>query len=173
MWKKFIPYAHAESVFALSDDWLINHHVKYLLVDLDNTLDSYNLKKPTMKAIEFKARLDKLKIKLLVLSNNTKKRVSLYAKELKVDYLNSLTKPFIYRLKKALKKRNINIEDSLMVGDQVVTDVVAGNRIGIRVILTDKLVSEDQPTTRFNRLFDTPIRKRLAKNNLLKEWNEV
>ena len=36
----------------------------------------------------------------------------------------------------------------------------------------DKIVEEDQPTTRFNRLFDVPIRKKLAKTGLLKEWRE-
>ena len=60
-----------------------------------------------------------------------------------------------------------------MIGDQVVTDIQSGNGANVRSILVDKLVKEDQPTTRFNRIFDKIYRKKLIKKHLYKEWGEL
>jgi predicted HAD superfamily phosphohydrolase YqeG len=61
----------------------------------------------------------------------------------------------------------------MMIGDQLITDVAAGNRAKLRCIYVDKLVKEDQPTTRFNRIFEKPKRKKLFKKHLLREWEEI
>ena len=60
-----------------------------------------------------------------------------------------------------------------MIGDQTVTDIACGNRARIKTVLTDKIVKEDQPTTHFNRLFDRPIRRKLARKNLLRDWRNL
>lgn len=59
-----------------------------------------------------------------------------------------------------------------MVGDQILTDVFCGNTLGVKIMLTDKLVEEDQWTTRINRLLDRPLRNKLRAKGKLKEWNE-
>jgi predicted HAD superfamily phosphohydrolase YqeG len=60
----------------------------------------------------------------------------------------------------------------MMVGDQTTTDVASGNNSGIKTLLTDPIVKEDQLRTRFNRIFDRYYRKTLLKNNELKDWRE-
>ena len=61
----------------------------------------------------------------------------------------------------------------MMIGDQLITDIAAANRAKLRSIYVDKLVKEDQITTRFNRIFERPIRKRLFKKKLIREWEEL
>jgi predicted HAD superfamily phosphohydrolase YqeG len=63
-------------------------------------------------------------------------------------------------------------KDTILIGDQLLTDVFVANRLGIRVILTEKLVKEDQWTTRFNRMIDKPLRRYLKKKQKLKSWRE-
>ena len=58
----------------------------------------------------------------------------------------------------------------MMVGDQMLTDAGAANKANIRMLLTDKIVKEDQWTTHFNRLFDRPMRRHAAKKGQLKDW---
>ena len=82
-------------------------------------------------------------------------------------------KPFAGRILKEIGKRNLSKDEVMLVGDQLITDVTAGRRAGIRVVLTEKLVKEDQITTRINRLFDRPIRKYLKNRNKLKNWEEI
>ena len=50
------------------------------------------------------------------------------------------------------------------------TDIKSGNGAHIKTLLTEPIVKEDQWQTRFNRMFDKPVRKRLKKKNLLNDW---
>ena len=173
MLKRFIPFAHAESIYEIDLSFYEKLGIKYVFADLDNTLDSYKQATPTEKAIKLKNDLAKLGIELIIVSNNTGARVQKYSNELGVRHFSSLAKPFSFKIKKIMKRANIKPSDVVMIGDQTVTDISCANGAKIKSILTDKLVEEDQPTTRFNRLFDRPLRKRLSKKNLLRDWREI
>ena len=160
MWKRIVPFAYSEDIFSLSSDYLLSLGVKAVLSDLDNTLDPYSVKTPSPRVHELKKRLDGLGIKLFIASNNHSDRVEAEC---------MLFKPFSRGLKKALKRLNLKPEEALMVGDQIVTDVMAGNGAKIKTILTMPL-SDDEPwCTKFNRSLDRPLRKKLYKKGLLKE----
>lgn len=173
MLKIHIPYAHATSVFDIDVSFFVKENVKTLLVDLDNTLDSYRTLTPSKRVFELKQRLEENNIKMMIVSNNTGKRVTKYANELGVPFISSIRKPFASKLLAKLKELNIDLTTTMMVGDQTVTDIACGNRAKIRTVLTDKIVKEDQPTTHFNRLFDRPIRKALKRKKLLREWRNI
>ena len=172
MIKRFIPFAHAKSVFDIEVSFYKKLGIKYLFVDLDNTLDSYKTETPSPKVLSLKESLKKCGIEMIVVSNNTGKRVSTYANALGVKFIPHIGKPFASGLNKALKELKIGKDEVLVIGDQTVTDISAANGAKMKNVLTDKIVEEDQPTTRFNRLFDRPIRKSLAKKGLLKDWRE-
>lgn len=173
MRKLYIPYAHAKSIYDIDVDFFKKENVKTLFLDLDNTLDSYRQKVPTQKAIDLKEKIYKAGIDIYILSNNTGKRVKTYAEALGVKYQNSIGKPFASGILRLLKNNNLKPENVMMVGDQLITDVAAANRAHLRIVYTEKLVKEDQPTTRFNRIFERPKRKRLFKKHLLREWEDI
>lgn len=172
MLKVRIPFAHASSIYDIDVSFYKKLNVKYVLSDLDNTLDSYKTKLPLKRAFELKENLAKEGIELIIISNNTGKRVSTYSDALGIRYLSSVGKPFAKKLIRKLSENSIDIDKSIMIGDQVVTDITCANRANIRSVLTDKLVKEDQITTRFNRLFDRPLRRALKRKHLLKDWRE-
>lgn len=172
MLKVRVPFAHASSIYQIDVSFFKKLGVKYVLTDLDNTLDSYKTKFPTEKAKELKKLFESNGLELVIISNNTGKRVSTYATALGVRYLSSVGKPFAKKLLRKLSENKIDIDLSIMVGDQVVTDITCANRAGIKSVLTDKLVKEDQPTTRINRLLDRPLRRALKRKHLLKDWRE-
>lgn len=169
MLKRYIPTYHAKSIYDVPIDFLKSINVTTVFVDLDNTLDSYRSKSPSNSALVLKELYDDAGIELIIVSNNTKKRVEPYASKLGVRFIPSIGKPFSKNIKKALKELSLNKDNVIMVGDQTVTDICSANLSGLRSILTDKIVKEDQPTTHFNRLFDRPIRRSLKRKNLLKE----
>lgn len=173
MLKRFIPFAHAESIYEIDLSFYKKLGIKYVLADLDNTLDSYKQKTPLAKAKALKKLLDYNNIELIIVSNNTGERVKKYSSELGVRYFSSLGKPFAFRISKIMKRLNIKKDEVIMIGDQIVTDISCANGAKIKSVLTEKLVPEDQPTTRFNRLFDNPLRKKLRKKNLLKDWRQI
>ena len=173
MLKRFIPFAHAESIFEIDLDFFSKLGIKYVFADLDNTLDSYRQQTPLEPAVKFKEELAKRGIELIIVSNNRGKRVQKYSKELGVRHWSSLGKPFAIRIKKFMKRLNIKKDEVIMIGDQIVTDISCANGAKIKSVLTEKLVPEDQPTTRFNRLFDNPLRRKLKRKNLLKDWRQI
>ena len=173
MFSCFIPFAYAQSIYEIKIDFYKRNGVKVLLIDLDNTLDSYRLYVPSERAVGYIKYLQDNGITPVIISNNRGKRVSTYANHLKIDYVSMAGKPFAGRILKEISKRNLSKDEVMLVGDQLITDVTAGRRAGIRVVLTEKLVKEDQITTRINRLFDRPIRKYLKNRNKLKNWEEI
>ncbi|MCH5171643.1 MAG: YqeG family HAD IIIA-type phosphatase [Erysipelotrichales bacterium] len=168
----FVPYCHATSIFDVDITFLKKINIKTILADLDNTLDSYKAMNPSLRVFDLKRKLEEVGIELIVISNNKEKRVKPYASALSVRYLYSTHKPLSKRLIKFLDSNNIDKNSVLFVGDQLLTDVVMCNNARIKVMLTEKIVKEDQWTTHFNRLIDCPIRHLLRKKNKLVDWKE-
>ena len=173
MFKNFIPFATAKNIYEIPMDFYKKLGIKTLLMDLDNTLDSYKLFLPTERAINFFKELASNKIRPIIISNNRGKRVSSYANALGVEYLSSASKPLPFKLKKLVKEKGLDLNETLFVGDQMMTDVLATHYAGIRMILTEKIVKEDQWTTHINRIFGKRIRKYLKKRNKLIDWRTI
>ena len=170
MFKRFIPFAHAQSIYEVPVDFFLNNGVKLLLIDLDNTLDSYRLYEPTERAGQKINEIKAAGITPIIVSNNREKRVKKYADAADVECIYSAHKPFSKRLRNFLAKKNVQATEVMLVGDQLMTDVLAARGAHIRVLLTEKIVKEDQWTTHINRLFDRPIRKHLNKKGKLPDW---
>lgn len=173
MFKAFIPFAHALSVYEIEPEFFTKHGVKTLFIDLDNTLDSYKACDPKPETKEMIARLIKAGITPVVISNNKGKRVGSYVEQLGIDYVFSARKPFATKIKKYISEHNLDKSEVMLVGDQMMTDVLAAHGAGIRVVLTEKIVKEDQWTTHINRLFDRPIRKYHRKRGNLRDWRSI
>ncbi len=172
LFKSFVPFAHASSIYEIDPEFFKRNGVKTLFIDLDNTLDSYKAKTPLEKTINYVNSLKAIDITPVIISNNRPERVCEYADALGVEYLASARKPFSKRIKRELEKRNLKPEDVMLVGDQMMTDVQAARGAKIRVVLTEKVVKEDQWTTHINRVFDRPIRRYHRKRGNLKDWRE-
>ena len=166
-------FAHAKDVFEVDVEFFKKNNVKVLLLDLDNTLDSYRLYEPTDRAKEFIQKLLDNNITPFIISNNKGKRVSSYANALGIEYLCSSGKPFAHKINKIIKDKNWHVDELMMVGDQTLTDAGMANKANIRMLLTDKIVKEDQWTTHFNRLFDRPMRKHLIKKGQMIDWRHL
>lgn len=173
MFKKFIPFATAKSIYEIPVVFYSKLGIKTLMMDLDNTLDSYKLFLPTEKAVNLISKLKENGIRPIVVSNNRGKRVSSYANALNIEYVNSAKKPFPNKLKKVIRDNNLKYDELLFIGDQMMTDVLATHYAGIKMILTEKLVKEDQWTTHINRIFERFIRRHLKKKNKLINWREI
>ena len=170
MFARFIPFAHAKSIYEIDIEFFKKYNVKTLFMDLDNTLDSFRAREPKNNTLELVKKLKDVGITPVIISNNKPHRVSGYANKLGVEFLASAHKPGSKRLKREIAKRNLSNGDVMLVGDQLMTDVIAARGAKIRVVLTEKVVKEDQWTTHINRIFDRPIRRHLRKRNKLIEW---
>ena len=75
MFKRFIPFAHANSIYDIPVDFYQQNGVSLLLIDVDNTLDSYRLYNPTERAVNLIENLKKASITPVIISNNRDKNI--------------------------------------------------------------------------------------------------
>ncbi|HAV19719.1 MAG TPA: YqeG family HAD IIIA-type phosphatase [Firmicutes bacterium] len=173
MFKAFIPTFHATSLYEVPVDFYAKHGIKNILIDLDNTLGSYKDLHPRPQAVSQIEQLVKHGYNLLIISNNKGPRVRTYADNLGVPCLSSTRKPFKAKLRNFMKSHGFVPHETILVGDQLLTDSLVAHNLGIKMLLVEKLVKEDQWTTRFNRLFDKPLRAHFKKKKKLTHWSHA
>lgn len=167
-----IPTYHIPTIFDLKAESIKSKGYKVILTDLDNTLDCYQTAAPSARVIDKIKEFKDAGLEMIIISNNWKGRVSIYAEQAGLEARYLMLKPFAFKLKKLLKEKNLRPEQVLMVGDQIFTDIGAGNRAKVHTVFVDPLTPLDQPFTRIKRHFEKPILKKLKKKNLLKEWED-
>ncbi len=165
---KYIPKVYNKSILDIDYKKLKENNIKCLMIDLDNTLLEVHKSIPK-KEISYLIKKLKKDFKIIIISNNTsKKRLSIAAKELDIDYVKFALKPFAKGFRKVKKKYGFKKEEMCIIGDQIMTDVMGGNRYGIYTILTDPLSEEELKVTGINRFFENKVLKKLAKKNLFR-----
>jgi hypothetical protein len=170
--KQLIPTYHAQNIYEVPVDFFAKVGIKNILLDLDNTLAGHNVLVADDRAKNYVSQLLAKGFNIIIVSNNRGPRVSQYAQSLGVEYRANMRKPLKKRFVRILSEKKFEKNATILVGDQLFTDVFVANRVGIRSMLVEKLVDNDQWTTRFNRMFETPQRKRLKRHNHLKNWRE-
>ena len=173
MRKRNIPFALASNLFEIDAGFYRFHGVKVILLDLDNTLDPYTVAEPSEKTLAWKAKMTEAGYRLVILSNNSGKRVQHYAGLLGVECRCFMRKPFSGPLKKFLREENLSPNEVMLVGDQIQTDVKAANGAGVRCVLLDPIDPHEPPWTKFNRIFDKPKRRKIKERKLSPNWKET
>ncbi len=158
------PKAHFNNVREITINYLQNNKINALILDVDNTLIDYdkNLSKET---IEWVKNLKKDGIKLYILSNtNKKEKVKEVAEKLDLEYVYFAKKPLksgFKRVQKILKEKPEHIG---VVGDQIFTDVVGGNRCKMFTILVEPIAEKDIWITMIKRPLENAIKRKYAQN---------
>ena len=160
------PNAYFETVEQITTQYLQNNGIKALILDVDNTLIDYN-RNLSERVINWAKKLKKEKIKLYILSNtNHKEKVEEVAKALGVPYKTLAKKPLksgFLKVEKILKEKPENIG---VVGDQIFTDVIGGNRCKMYTILVNPIDQKDFWYTAWKRPLENKIKNKYIKKNV-------
>lgn len=173
MKNKAIPFAIATSVYQIPISFYIDNGIKHILLDLDNTLASYKDKSPSKETKDLIQNLKNNGLSVAIASNNTSERVHNFAKELDIKAYCNMKKPFAGPLKKVIMNEGFNPNETVLIGDQILTDVYAANKAGIRAILCKPLTPLDPPWTRVNRFLARGKMKKLYKEPYKHMWKEI
>ena len=161
--KKYIPKMYLKSIFNIPYQKLKERGIKCLIFDIDNTITKISDDIPNPKTANLIQKL-KEDFTIVLISNNTKKRVAKVAQNLQVDFISFSLKPSIIGLSKIRKKYKFSKNEMVMIGDQLFTDILAGNRYGILTILVDPLAKKDLKITSLNRKFEKYVMKKKGTN---------
>ena len=157
------PKQHFNNVREIKIDFLKENQINALILDVDNTLIDFdkNLAEETIKWAE---DLKEQGIKLYILSNSNKKeKVKTVAEKLKIEYEYFGKKPLKTGFKKVQKKLDEKAENIGVVGDQIFTDVLGGNRCKMFTILVEPIAEKDIWITLLKRPLENAIKNRYKK----------
>lgn len=167
MYKKWLPTWYSSSIHNINYDLLLSKGIKIIFSDLDNTIAPYNVEKPTQKEKDLINKLKKKNFKIIIISNNNIKRVDLFTKDLEVDSIANCKKPLTSKIKKYLELNNIKLDECVVIGDQIATDIWVANNLKVKSILVEPVQKRESIQSYLNRKLDKSIRKRLVKKELL------
>ena len=163
--EKYVPDMYQKSIYTIDYSKLLSKGIKCLLFDLDNTIVSSKSHEQSKKAKDLFISLKQKGFKVIIFSNSPKSRVNTYKEFFNVEGVHFALKPLTFKLKKIMKKENLTPDMMAIIGDQIMTDVIMGNKVGITTILINPL-GEDHVFSIFNRIRENRVIKKLSKNNL-------
>lgn len=162
--KLYIPKYCYRTIYDIPFLSLYHDGKRSIFIDIDNTMISYDLALPTKAVIDLFHTLKEIGYEIIILSNNRRKRVKLVSDALDVPYFYRTRKPFKGGFKKALKITKYSKDEIITVGDQLMTDVLGSNRMGLDAILVRCLKrSSEKWYTKLNRRRENNIMNKLEK----------
>lgn len=158
MRKWLYPKMYLSSLFDLDPEILRKKDIKAILLDLDNTIvrrDSQRFEPAVEKWLK---DLRDQGFSLAIVSNNSPERVNSLAGPLNIPTVSRAVKPMKQAFWRALNLLGARPEHTAVLGDQIFTDILGGNRLGLFTILVVPLKGKEFWATRiFNRRMEKLI----------------
>lgn len=155
----FTPKMYYPNIYEIPYHQLKKKGIKCLLFDLDNTCVGYHEKYPTLELENLFSKLKSLGFRVIIFSNTTHKRIQPF-RDLSVICHPLSKKPLKRNFNKIIKEYNYDKDEVCIIGDQLFTDILGGNRVGIMTCLVDPMTNEDFVITKFFRAIEKIIRRK-------------
>jgi uncharacterized protein len=170
MFERLLPNMRVNTIYNIDLNSLKQQGIRGIITDLDNTLVGAKEALATPELVKWLDDVSELGFKVVIVSNNNKTRVSKFALPLNIPYVHAARKPAHRAFNKALALLNLPVEQTAVIGDQMMTDVLGGRRMGLFTILVSPVAPNDEGImTRFNRMIERVALSRLRKKGL---WPE-
>ena len=135
--------------------------IKGIITDLDDTLAPRNVYLPDQQVCDWIKNLTENGIKICIVSNNNNKRAGDFAKPLGIPFYYRAGKPSKKWVFKALDALHLNKDETVLLGDQLFTDMAVAYRCKMKSILVDPVGSYGGWFVQFKRKMEIPLRKKL------------
>ena len=140
-----------KNIYKITPERLAKYGKKAVIFDIDNTVAPYEIKVPTVKMKQYFEALKENGIKAAFVSNNNSERTEIFNAELQLFCIPDAGKPSPSGILLCIEHFGIEKEKIILVGDQIFTDVMAGNLAGIRTVLVEPFHLEKTWTFRLKR----------------------
>ena len=159
----FMPDHYFHTILEVTPDFLKNKGIKAIILDVDNTLAVYEKQEPAEGVPEWIKEMKEAGFAMMIVSNNSAERIAPFAERIGVDFMPKSKKPLGIGIIRACRKMNVSRCETVMIGDQILTDILGGNLHGNRTILLDPFELETSRFFRAKRRFEKPFRERYHK----------
>lgn len=135
MLERFFPKLFLDNIYAIDFDLLKAKSIKGLILDIDNTLVPNYIKDADNAVVQWIERAKNAGLGVCIVSNASHKRVLRFNERLKIDVVHKASKPRKKGFLKAADIMKTIPSEIAVIGDQVFTDILGGNRLGMYTIL--------------------------------------
>jgi len=142
--------------------------ISAIITDLDNTLVPWRRYDIGEGVHEWLSELEEAGIKICIASNTLHtSRLQKLADTLKIPFVDRVRKPWVGGFIRAMDLMQSSLEETAVVGDQIFTDVLCGNRLGLRtILLRPPLAREEFLSTQLLRNVERMVINRLERRGL-------
>jgi len=119
-------------------EYLHEMGITLLLSDLDFTLAAKSTRRPDQPLRDWIGKLERAGIAFMIVSNNRSgKRVTEFCADLGVPYQGHAKKPSPRGLEAAMQRAGVDRSHTAMLGDKLLTDMLAANRAGVLALMVE------------------------------------
>ena len=130
-----LPTMITGSLTDLTPSFLASQGIELLMLDFDNTIVPYTTSIPTPDMEIWLRCMVRMGVKLCVVSNSKKNRVKTFCRKYGIPCITHAKKPFSKGIRECLELFGMKPEQCALVGDQIYTDTLGANGVGVKSIL--------------------------------------
>lgn len=159
--KYLIPDVFFNDIYEITPEFLKSEGVKALVLDIDNTLVTYDDPEPTESVLKWLGAMQETGIKIAFVSNNKHPRVERFNSKLGYFAQAKGGKPFAKHIKRAMAHMGVTREETALIGDQLLTDILAARTAKLhRAFLVKPIKDKTDAFTRSKRMIEKPFIKK-------------
>lgn len=164
----FTPNEYVTSVYDIDLSKLWNSGKRLILTDLDNTLVPWNSPQAPRELLAWLETAKEQGFDVCIVSNNGDDRVEAFAKHAGIVAVGAAKKPRPTAFWRAMEMFHRTVDESVMVGDQLFTDIHGARRLGVHAVLVLPINPNEWWGTRLVRRAERIVMRRLIKSGRLK-----
>lgn len=155
----FLPKMYVQSLAQVDFNLLQKQGIRLVLLDIDNTLSKHGSAVGDAYAKEQIERVRQAGIECMIISNAMRRRAASFAESLQVPLVPQARKPSRRGIRYAAEKHpELSRSQIAVIGDQILTDILAGNRADVYTILLDPISNEEAFNVRLKRPFERHLK---------------
>lgn len=148
---------------AVTPDFLRERGIKLLLADLDYTLAPKSVRDADDAVRTWLNALRAAGVTVAILSNNRDpRRVRRYCAGLGIDFVGHAEKPLRRGYRRAMEKFGASPEETAMLGDKLLTDVLGAKRSGVLALMVEPRGGALGPWQRVLHALQEPFKRASA-----------
>jgi HAD superfamily phosphatase (TIGR01668 family) len=151
---RFRPDAYAATLADVDRTALWTAGIRGIVLDLDNTCCAYHQPELAPGVADWVRAARTEGFAVVLLSNNFAERVAAVAAQLDVPAVPNALKPLPFGFVRAVRMLGTARRATVVIGDQLFTDVLGAKALGYHAVLTEPIVAVDFPLTRVLRMLE-------------------
>lgn len=165
--KYLLPDEMYGSFEELTPEHLASLGIKHIFSDIDNTLATYDDMYPPENVVSWCENMNKNGVSVSFVSNNNAERVEKFNSRFGYAAYSKAGKPKIKKLLLAMEEMGAEKNNSVLLGDQLLTDAACAKRAGLYCIIVPPIKDKKNLFFRFKRWLEKPYMKKFMKTRAL------